>query len=1022
MQRDQENIIQARFRERKQMKRIYLGAVSPWIIAAATATFASGASAQSASPDDQPVSVADIVVTGSLIRGARENAISSVDVINSEELRRQGSPSVLEMLKALPVSNGVLGDTNQFDSRAQGSEGSGSVNLRGLGPTRTLVLLNGRRMVSNPLAIGAAGVVDTNMIPSAAIGRIEILKEGAAATYGSDAIGGVVNFITRENFNGLEVSGDYKHIADTDGDWTASVNWGWSNDRAQMFLSASYQHRSELRTLDRDFTQSTYLENPEGGYTAANNPGSFLSYTAPNAAGAKLFRDPQCETLGGYAGFSGTTPACFGQYIDYDNLVEEENRFQLFGSLDVDLNDDHSFRVEASYGKTKVPRWATTPSYAILSSPSIEAQGAGALQPLYANRFFVPTTNPGLIDFVAQNPGYNNLLSYGAAFLAPAARPLMLGGNPLTNGGGSIGYREFDQYRVAAAMFGKLPFGSNLNYDVSLTYAQQTGTRSAPETITNRFALALRGLGGPDCDTAPNTPGIQGPGGAPATAGANGCLYFNPFSNALAGNPIDGQVNPTYNPTVSNSIDVIDWFTADSRTTATNHLFVAEAVVSGDLGFNMKGGPAQFALGTQFRRDIYDSNYDDLSNRLVNPCTSSPDFFNDACTGSQANGPFTFGGINTPATLSRNIWAAFAEAQFPVTDALDVQIAARYENYGGQTGSTFDPKISAMWRINDSLSLRGGIGTTFRGPPMTQTASRAGTSLQSILGSFRAVEVAGNPSLKPETATTYNAGLVFAHNGFRGSLDYYRFDMKDAIVAEPVSGIVSALFPNGASGPNNCGNPELAAIEARFVFNGSCSAANLNRILTKYVNGADITTSGVDAIGSYEFDEVYGGSLTIGGTATYVIEYHTGAQTIEGIETDPAYEAVGYLNYQRTAYPLPKVKGQIYGQYVRGPHNLRLTLNYIDGYKDGRSSLFAPGAYRDELNQPVTVSRGEHIKSWLTANFTYQWEIDHDLTLSATVENITDEDPPFARLDLSYDPFTANALGRTIKIGIRKQF
>ena len=1006
------------------MKRFYLGAVSPWILAVATASLANGAYAQTAAPprDEQPVSVADIVVTGSLIRGARENAISSVDVINAEELRSQGSPSVLEMLKALPVSNGVLGDTNQFDSRAQGSEGSGSVNLRGLGPTRTLVLLNGRRMVPNPLAIGSAGVVDTNMIPSAAIGRIEILKEGAAATYGSDAIGGVVNFITRENFNGLEVSADYKHIADTDGDWGGAINWGWHNDRAQIFLSAGYQHRSKLKTIDRDFTQSSYLENPEGGYTAANNPGSFLSYVSPSAAGARLFRDPQCETLGGYPGFSGTTPACFGQYIDYDNLVEEENRFQLFGSLDFDISDQHHFRVESSYGRTDVPEWATTPSYAILSSPSAEAQGAGALQALYMNRYFIPASSPGLRDFVAQNPGFDNLLTYGAAFLAPAARPLMMGGNPLTNGGGSIGYRKFDHYRVAASMSGELPFGSNLNYDVSLTYAQQTGTRSAPETLTNRFALSLRGLGGPDCDTQPNTPGIQGPGGVPATPGANGCLYFNPFSNALAGNPIDGLVNPTYNPAVANSVAVVDWFTADSRTSNTNHLFVADAVISGDLGFSLPGGVIQFALGGQFRRDIYKSSYNDLTNKLINPCTSSPDFFNDVCSGAQANGPFTFGGGNVPGTLDRNIWAAFTEIQLPVTSTVDVQLAARYEDYGSETGSTFDPKISAMWRITEGLSLRGGVGSTFRGPPMTQTSSRSGTSLQSILGSFRAVEVAGNPSLKPETATTYNAGVVLNRGGFRGSLDYYRFDMKDAIVAEPVGGIVSALFPNGASGPNRCGDPALAAIEARFVFTGTCSAANLSRLLTKYINGADITTSGIDALASYDFEDVYGGRLSIGGTATYVIKYYTDAQFVEGLEIEPGFEAVGYLNYQRNAYPLPQIKGQFYTQYRKGDHNLRLTLNYIDSYKDARTALFAPGAYRDTQNQPVTVSTGQKIDAWLTANFTYQWEVSQDLTLSATVENLTDKDPPFARLDMSYDPFTASSLGRTIKVGIRKIF
>src|ERR1044071_9313823 len=148
------------------------------------------ASAVSTALAQQTSEVAEVViVTGSYIRGTAEDAALPVDVISAEDLAKQGSPSTLEMIKGLSVSNGVLGDTNQFDSRAQGSEGSGSVNLRGLGPQRTLVLLNGHRMAMNPFAIAAAGAVDTNTIPAVAIGRVEVLKEGAAATYGSDAIG-----------------------------------------------------------------------------------------------------------------------------------------------------------------------------------------------------------------------------------------------------------------------------------------------------------------------------------------------------------------------------------------------------------------------------------------------------------------------------------------------------------------------------------------------------------------------------------------------------------------------------------------------------------------------------------------------------------------------------------------------------------------------------------------------------------------------------------------------------------------
>src|SRR6185503_7200458 len=179
-----------------------------------------------------------VVVTGSYIRGTPEDAALPVDVITQDDLLNRGAPSTLDLIKTLPVSNGVLGDTNQFDARAQGSEGSGTVNLRGLGPQRTLVLLNGHRMVLNPFALVAAGAVDTNTIPSFAVGRVEVLKDGAAATYGSDAIGGVVNFITRDDVDGLEIGGDYEFIDGSDGDYSAHGLWGWNGERAHLLVAA----------------------------------------------------------------------------------------------------------------------------------------------------------------------------------------------------------------------------------------------------------------------------------------------------------------------------------------------------------------------------------------------------------------------------------------------------------------------------------------------------------------------------------------------------------------------------------------------------------------------------------------------------------------------------------------------------------------------------------------------------------------------------------------------------------------
>ena len=142
--------------------------------------------------------IEEVVVTGSFIKGTPIDSESPVTVLDRDQLTRQGSPSIVEIVRRLSASSGVDGESNQFQSNA--SEGVANINIRGLGPQRTLVLLNGRRQTPVPQRLPGGRFVDVNAFPRMAIERVEVLKEGAAATYGSDAISGVVNFLTRKNF------------------------------------------------------------------------------------------------------------------------------------------------------------------------------------------------------------------------------------------------------------------------------------------------------------------------------------------------------------------------------------------------------------------------------------------------------------------------------------------------------------------------------------------------------------------------------------------------------------------------------------------------------------------------------------------------------------------------------------------------------------------------------------------------------------------------------------------------------
>lgn len=965
----------------------------------ASAIVLSGTLVAQAQEDDGERKLSTVTVTGSLIQGTPEDAALPVDVLTAEDLRLQGNPSALEMIKSLPVSSGVLGDTNQFDGRAQGSEGSGTVNLRGLGASRTLVLLDGKRLAPNPFAFAGNGSVDTNILPLAAIGRIEILKDGAAATYGSDAVAGVVNFITRSDFEGFEVGGDYKFVDGSDGDYTVNAVGGWQTDFGSFLLAAGYQARSELSTTERDWALKPFLDNPQGGWSLVGNPGAFLPVSGATPVQG-VTRDPAC---GGFAGIplvTGTTPVCSFQFTPFDNIVEEDKRYQVLGKADFDLSDKHTLSLQAFYSATEVPKIAYSPSFPPVggaSSPTADAS-------LIPGQFYVPATNPGFATLVAQNPGLVSPAANGAYMIA--TRPLGWAGNALAGGRGSErSMREYEHYRISAELKGELT--ESINYAASFTTGSQTGRRTNEDTIVNRYALALRGLGGENCNVAANTPG------------ANGCLWFNPFSNAIQTNAVTGATNPNYNPAAANSNEVLDFFLTDSFTEQEIKLTVLEGVLSGQLPIELGDGPVGWAFGGQYREEEFDRQYNDIANLNITPCIATVTTGATDC--AQPVGALGFLAGSRPLNAKQDVIALFGELSLPFTDTLNVSLAARYEDYGGDIGSTFDPKVSAKWQIVPQFALRGSVGTTFRGPALTQVATGSVTSLQSVGGTFRAVDIAGNPSLTPESALTYNIGGIFQSGNFNLNVDYWNFDFDDSVVTEPVASMVAAMFPGNSS--VNCGNPAFAGLEARFTFTGACAVGNVSRLNTSYINGPNIKTSGIDVLADYTFEDVMrdGMDLELGVSGSHVLEYEVGEVVVEGITVGQPFSAVGLLNFQTIATPLPDLKFEAYANASTDTVNARITARYIGEYEDQRTGLFtAPNP-----NWPVPgiiLPQGQTIKSQVNYDATLVYQLPWDSTLSLSVENILDTKPPFARLELGYDPYTGDPVGRTFKIGFTKRF
>ncbi|MGV3554951.1 MAG: TonB-dependent receptor domain-containing protein [Croceibacterium sp.] len=976
------------------------------LIAVAIASGASPSAAQTQGDDSE------IVVTGTLIKGASEDAPAPVEVIDAGEMAAQGSPTALDLARRLPASSGVIGDSSQFDPRSQFNQGSASVNLRGLGPQRTLVLLNGRRLVAS--GAGNVPLVDVNMIPMNALDRIEVLKDGAAATYGSDAIAGVVNFITRTEQAGFLAAGDYRYIPGSNGDYGGALSWGGALGPARLFVTAGYRHRSELRITDRDFALRGYEDNPQGGYTGGGNPGNFDFDATLN--GIAFTADEGCEGLGAYRTAPAAGDLCLASYLGFTNLVEPEDRYQVFADVELPLGPG-ALWATGLYGRTETVL-NTSPSFLPTIAPSAGAAfGGGGL-------FVIPQYAPALVDYCARFGAVSGCaVDGGGVPQAPALaypvrfRPLLAGGNPLfDNDRGSAALPRHSEAIQATAEF-TMPLSDALELTAGGTFSDYHRWFTVGDSFVDLLQNALAGFGGRGCAYAsPQSRAGLGAAQLAALAGTGGCSYFNPFSTGVPGNAITGAANPNYagggSPAgldtapgrglVNDLATIGDFYNVWERT-ADTRLWVADLVVSGGLGPMLPGGEARFAVGAQYRANRYARTYEGGNNLDLFPCPGSALDPNATCP-TEA-GALGFIGSGRDLSVSNDVGAVFAELQLPVTDRIQAQLAVRYEDYGA-IGSTFDPQLRAKAELTDWLALRGGIGTTFRGPPPEATAADL-VILTFIGGAFRAVDILANPDLAPESAMTWNAGVLVDRGGLRASADYWRYDFEGAIESEPISGMVSAMF--GANGTANCGNPAYAALQARFTFSGGvCSAANVQRVATYNFNSADVSTSGIDAQTSYDFAAGQG-RMQFGVSGSHVIEYEVGDVMVEGIVVQPAYDAAGQLNYQTTAYPIPRWKGQAWLQGEFGAHLLRVQANHVGGYTDQRA-IFA------------TLPAGQDIGSYTTLDATWRWSLASGTALSLSLFNLLDEEPPFARLDQNYDPFTADALGFTAKLGVSQGF
>jgi len=818
-----------------------------------------------------------VEITGSSIKRTDAETALPVQVLTRKEIAATGAVNVEQLLQTVSAMTSSGATVNSSASGAT-TGGLSGISLRGLTSLRTLVLINGRRIA--PYGIGFVGdsvSVDVNSIPLAAIERVEVLKDGASAIYGSDAIAGVVNFILRKDYTGLELSADYGETSGGGAHYKrATVTWGQgdiASDKYNVMVTASYQKEGALFGRDRDFASRGYNVDANNDTTSFNTfPANFLlldgsgnggNASAPGCPGPYSFDSPFL-TGSGFCAFDPSPLV---------TLVPESERTSLNVSARFALSSNLELFAEASYNRNKQRT---------------------IIQPVPISELFALPSNHPLFNA----PPYNGVYPPGA--------PGGLAGTPTGTAAGSstIIIHPGSLYYPTATVQALVGAGNPL-VPISILYrAGVNGNRDFTDIAESpRFVGGLRGdYGGWDYEAA--------------------LLY--------SASEVREQVNDGY-PALSQILPILNsgnvnfWGAStpdvDAALRATN--FTGDAFrIKSELGgvqgkatrelMPMGGGPMAVALGAEYRKEKF----------LFDPHPTIQ-------TGDIAG----YGGNFLLTDESRDVEAAFGELNLPVAKGLEFNVAVRFDHYEG-VGSATTPKASARWQPLSSVLVRGAVGKGFRAPslqdlylPVTNNVTPAGTSdplrcpttnsRTDCSTQFTTIN-GGDPSLKPEKSTNATLGLVLAPtNNTSLAIDAFKINLKDTIVnGVAATTILGDLNKYGYLVTRGPIDPAFPALPGPIV---SITQTNLNLGETR-VAGIDL--DGRWAIGANEY-----GRFAAMLTGTYFTKYDV---------QNPDGTFSGGIDQVNTATGgvIPRWKHYLAVDWTLGAWGATLAQNFQKGYHD----------------------------------------------------------------------------------------
>ncbi|QBE65883.1 TonB-dependent receptor plug domain-containing protein [Pseudoduganella lutea] len=944
--------------------------------------------AAAASPaPDTPSAANTVVVSGSRIAARGFTQPTPTTSLTAADFEKAAKPNMFESLVELPALQGSTGRTTNTFSTSSGIQGLSSLSLRGLGTIRTLTLLDGQRVVG----ANVTGITDVSQFPQLLVKRVDVVTGGASASYGSDAIGGVVNFITDKRFTGFKANvagGMTKYDDDKSGTLQGAWGKGFLDGRLHV-------------TVSGEFTKQNGIDSPGFGEVGANgrtwydNPALQESTREMQAAGMPRYKYIHHAQHVQYAKYGlitngplrgtafgpGGTPYPFEYGTDcVGNFCVGGDRS---GSVGAGTNLAMNFKRQVAYGRVSwnldpdneiyvTGNWAQVKS-AFSPNPGAAKQGNLAIR--CDNAFLPASVAAGCAA------GYpNGTMNVGTA---NAQFPANINVHPTRT-----------QRRLVVGANGKFAlFGKDWSYDAYAEHGENTTVIDVRDiTLNRRYNFAI------DAVRDPATGQVVC---RSADARAAGCRPINIFGDV--------------------PIDLAGWNYIAPRNGPMQHTDSSQNVAS--VNFNGElaqgwAGPIAMAFGAEYRREKYAVRGDPYGAGVAWESPYSAAYPQDPTL--SVTGDNWFAGNYHNGQGSFNVKEAYVELNIPLVKSAtlgeaSLNIADREEKYS-TAGHARAWKLGATWQTPvDGLRLRAVSSQDVRAPNLSELYAAMTVTNQAVnnaQGSSIQIQQrnVGNPNLKPETARNNSFGIILSQPGwarnFNLSIDY--FDIK-------VRNVISSLNPQQEVDLCYGGNQEVCAAVS---IDGP---AGTNYVLAQSFNFASLHTRGVDIEAAYRANMAnWGllGTVTLRGLASRTIH----AISDPGVPGTTPSEGAGNMTGAT-----PKWKAllsQSWDGLLGGKLGLALTERWISAgvinneYIECQSSCPLPTAAHPTIFD-------NHLPGAVYIDFGGNYNLSKQVTAYFKIDNLADRDPvlvPQTNLSLALNPAIYDAVGRTYRVGVRMTF